>query len=498
MSGADDDLESLYNPASGEFSAASTPRACAADRKVFVSEADDLDDALDIQDREEEDSASASADSVAPRAKAARAGVEDGDDLAVDLDVDLEDDLDEMDVLSIAGSRRRSSVPEPVKFSRTGSGNDGFASDENAVVDDVEESDEDSGARAPSSTGAGATSASRRSSGGSVPQSPRYGAGPPRWLTPGQDVASASSPLSSPRTDGGDGAFAAGGGKNLDAADGGRRSLNGQSSPGSATSAISATAVGDISALSGRQGNTRVETNTPESAQVDRSPPNGSTGGAAAAPTGGKAFFGNLARASATFYKSAFAKRPAAAEKRKPDTPVSASTLTTPSERTDSVAEGLPVACAKAASPAGQEYLDAKEKAHKAEAAQRRLVAMLEAQIATLNGAKAGFVDLALLRPMTERTVTTIEEQVIPMLEDFGRMELRVSELENELEDVDKKAQEELSEKESILIGAKMSLAEAQGEGLFYCLNAHLLLTSASSHVSGKPTRECDRTTLSE
>lgn len=160
-------------------------------------------------------------------------------------------------------------------------------------------------------------------------------------------------------------------------------------------------------------------------------------------PAPHKSFFGNIARAGATFYKQAFKNR-AGAPGANPNANASA-------ENDDS-------------SPRSKSAQGAIARAEEAERTHRGLISLIEAQIATLNGAKAGFVDLALLKPMTEKTCRVIEDQVITLLEDYGKLNMRIGTLQKQLADVDRQAEEELSEKEQVLIAAKMSLAEAQGD----------------------------------
>lgn len=94
----------------------------------------------------------------------------------------------------------------------------------------------------------------------------------------------------------------------------------------------------------------------------------------------------------------------------------------------------------------------------------KRYIGLLEAQIATLNGAIAGFVDLALLRPMILKTCETISSDIMGLLENYGTVEMRIADLETEIAKAEKNTAVEVAEKEDILIDAKMSLAEAQSE----------------------------------
>lgn len=93
-----------------------------------------------------------------------------------------------------------------------------------------------------------------------------------------------------------------------------------------------------------------------------------------------------------------------------------------------------------------------------------RLEEVLEAQIATLNGARSGFVDLTLLRPMTERTVEVIVKDGKELLKDFGRLERRAREMDRGGEGEEGEEEIELRLKEGMLIEAKVRLAEAAAE----------------------------------
>lgn len=94
----------------------------------------------------------------------------------------------------------------------------------------------------------------------------------------------------------------------------------------------------------------------------------------------------------------------------------------------------------------------------------QRLEQLLEAQIATLKGASTGFVDLKLVRPMTERTTHAIEHDARTLLADYGEVERRAKDMRKKAVSVNKDADEEVAAKEQVLIAAKMRLAEASAE----------------------------------
>lgn len=93
-----------------------------------------------------------------------------------------------------------------------------------------------------------------------------------------------------------------------------------------------------------------------------------------------------------------------------------------------------------------------------------RIIQLLEAQIATLNGARTGFVDLNLLKPMTEKTVEAIDGEAKMLVGDYLAVENRAREVEKEARKAVREAEGELEAKEQILIDAKVRLAEASAE----------------------------------
>jgi hypothetical protein len=177
-----------------------------------------------------------------------------------------------------------------------------------------------------------------------------------------------------------------------------------------------------------------------------------------AAPLGGN-FFHSIARAGATFYKAAFKPPRASNESGEVSEKTGSSTRRTGGPRPEDVngttngSSPLPIYSSVAA-----------RKALEVQAVHHRLISMIDAQIATLNGAKAGFVDLSLSKPMTERTRKVIEEQAFAILCDFEKLETQIGDLEKEIAIIDRKTEEEICEKEQVLISAKLNMAEAQGD----------------------------------
>lgn len=145
---------------------------------------------------------------------------------------------------------------------------------------------------------------------------------------------------------------------------------------------------------------------------------------------------GLLTRASMTFYK-AFKK-----------------STKKPTSEPSSVSQGSDSPNPESA----QSRADALHRTH------ARLVHLLDAQIATLNGAKTGFVDLQLLKPMTQKTLDAVQHDAQMLLTDYGQLEERAAELEKQTAQAEKAADEELAAKEQMLITAKVRLAEASCE----------------------------------
>eukprot|EP00177_Eucheuma_denticulatum_P006085 GFKZ01011096.1.p1 GENE.GFKZ01011096.1~~GFKZ01011096.1.p1 ORF type:complete len:414 (+),score=121.22 GFKZ01011096.1:622-1863(+) len=103
------------------------------------------------------------------------------------------------------------------------------------------------------------------------------------------------------------------------------------------------------------------------------------------------------------------------------------------------------------------------EKKDETDGRYKRLEELLQGQIGTLNGARTGFVDLRLLRPMTERTIEAIATDGKELLGDFGRLEKKIREVE-EMEKGDEGRGGELQMKERMLIEAKVRLAEVAAD----------------------------------
>lgn len=152
-----------------------------------------------------------------------------------------------------------------------------------------------------------------------------------------------------------------------------------------------------------------------------------------------------LTRASKTFYK-AF---------RKPKKPPSTeSTLKTSTPSSASTAVSTPAASLRAAGAGGADV----------ETTHRRLQQLLDAQTATLRSARTGFVELQLVRGMTQRTADTIRSDARALLADYGALERRVAQLARAAKEAEKEAEKEVAAKEQLLIAAKLGLAEANGD----------------------------------
>lgn len=174
-----------------------------------------------------------------------------------------------------------------------------------------------------------------------------------------------------------------------------------------------------------------------------------------------KAFFGGIAKASGSLFRGFKSPKPDGAGRKKPlDVDRSQEMSLSPS---GVVAAALILEEFHALKSSDSNEDDSLI-VRKSVEDHKQHVTLLEALITTLKGAKAGFVDLALLRPMTLKTCETISTEVMCLLEGYGAVQMRISELEKETVDVEKKTEAEVEEKETILIGVKMSLAEAQSE----------------------------------
>lgn len=93
-----------------------------------------------------------------------------------------------------------------------------------------------------------------------------------------------------------------------------------------------------------------------------------------------------------------------------------------------------------------------------------RLSRLIDAQLAALAGARTGFVDLQLLRPLAEQTATALSRDARPLLADAGELEVRVTALRRQMSARRADAEEETMRKERVLIDAKVALAEAMGD----------------------------------
>lgn len=91
-----------------------------------------------------------------------------------------------------------------------------------------------------------------------------------------------------------------------------------------------------------------------------------------------------------------------------------------------------------------------------------RLEQTLKSQIATLRSARSGFVDLALLTPMTENTLAAVEGEATRILSELPEVERRTEEVARKVEVLELSTEAELSAKEQILVMSKMKLVEAR------------------------------------
>lgn len=91
-----------------------------------------------------------------------------------------------------------------------------------------------------------------------------------------------------------------------------------------------------------------------------------------------------------------------------------------------------------------------------------RLEQTLKSQIATLRSARSGFVDLALLTPMTEKTLAAVEGEATRILVELPEVERRKEEVARKVEILEMSTEAELAAKEQLLVVAKMKLVEAR------------------------------------
>lgn len=93
-----------------------------------------------------------------------------------------------------------------------------------------------------------------------------------------------------------------------------------------------------------------------------------------------------------------------------------------------------------------------------------RLCQLLDAQLSALAGAKTGFVQLALLRPLAEQTLHAVDIDARALLTEYGEAEAEAQRARNEVIAAQKRGEEEILRKERILVEAKVALAEAHGD----------------------------------
>lgn len=94
----------------------------------------------------------------------------------------------------------------------------------------------------------------------------------------------------------------------------------------------------------------------------------------------------------------------------------------------------------------------------------QRLCQLLDAQLSALAGAKTGFVQLALLRPLAEQTLHAVNIDARALLTEYGEAEAEAQRVRNEVISAQKKGEEEILRKERLLVEAKVALAEAHGD----------------------------------
>lgn len=147
-----------------------------------------------------------------------------------------------------------------------------------------------------------------------------------------------------------------------------------------------------------------------------------------------------LSRASQTFYKTFIKRKPSTADQASPSSS-STDALSAARHHMQKGAQGVALS-------------DRNE----------RLCRLLDAQLSALAGAKTGFVQLALLRPLAEETKRAVSQDARALLLEFGQLEQLAERKQRELTDVRSKGEEEVLRKERLLIEAKVALAEACGE----------------------------------
>lgn len=93
-----------------------------------------------------------------------------------------------------------------------------------------------------------------------------------------------------------------------------------------------------------------------------------------------------------------------------------------------------------------------------------RLCQLIDAQLSALSGAKTGFVQLALLRPLAEQTLQAIEIDARALLEKYADAEQKARCVREEVLTAQQRGEEEIVRKERLLIEAKVALAETCGD----------------------------------
>lgn len=113
----------------------------------------------------------------------------------------------------------------------------------------------------------------------------------------------------------------------------------------------------------------------------------------------------------------------------------------------------------------GENYLEMRTPEEKAEEDRHlRLEETLKSQIATLRSARSGFVDLALLTPMTEKTLAAVEFEAKRILASVPEVEDKKETLSRQVELLEMTTEAELMAKEKTLVAAKIKVAEAKCE----------------------------------
>lgn len=160
-----------------------------------------------------------------------------------------------------------------------------------------------------------------------------------------------------------------------------------------------------------------------------------------------------LSRASQTFYKT-FMGRKTSSDKRTPSLVAASSSSTTDTVSTHVTGGDDNNSVLSAAMNATTITDDRYE----------RLCHLLDAQLSALAGAKTGFVQLALLRPLAEETLRAVTVDARGLLGEFGQLEAHAERRRREAEDATAKGEHEVVQKERMLIEAKVALAEACGD----------------------------------